>query len=127
MHLSWQQLLEPSKGLLDGIEKEIMGIENLSPKRPQVMRAFELPVEKVRLLLLGQDPYPTKGMACGLAFANAPGTATPQSLKNLMKELQSDLPVVSASADLTRWTNQGVLSLHSPFSARMPAPLSPTL
>jgi uracil-DNA glycosylase len=77
------------------------------------MRAFELPIAKVRVLLLGQDPYPTQGIACGLAFANALGTKTPQSLKNLMKELESDLPGVSATADLAKWSDQGVMLLNS--------------
>jgi uracil-DNA glycosylase len=113
MDQSWQRLLEPRKDLLDRIEQELSKLQNLTPNRNQVMRAFELPVAKVRVLLLGQDPYPTQGMACGLAFANAPGTKTPQSLKNLMKELQFDLPGLSASADLAKWSNQGVMLLNS--------------
>jgi uracil-DNA glycosylase len=113
MDQSWQRLLEPSKDLLDRIEQELAKLQNLTPNPNQVMRAFELPIAKVRVLLLGQDPYPTQGMACGLAFANAPGTKTPQSLKNLMKELESDLPGVSATADLAKWSDQGVMLLNS--------------
>jgi uracil-DNA glycosylase len=113
MDQSWQRLLAPSKELLDEIEQQLDATPNLTPAHTQVMRAFELPVEDIRVLLLGQDPYPADGMACGLAFANAPGTKTPQSLKNLMKELQSDLPGVSASADLTNWSKQGVMLLNS--------------
>lgn len=113
MDQSWQHLLEPSRGLLDRIEQALSKLQNLTPNHNEIMRAFELPVAKVRVLLLGQDPYPTQGMACGLAFANAPGTKTPQSLKNLVKELQSDLPGVSATADLAKWTNQGVMLLNS--------------
>jgi uracil-DNA glycosylase len=77
------------------------------------MRAFELPVEDVRVLLLGQDPYPTEAMACGLAFANSPGTKTPQSLKNMMKELESDIPSASVQGNLASWSDQGVLLLNS--------------
>ena len=113
MDQSWQRLLAPSRELLDEIEQQLDATPNLTPGRNQVMRAFELPVEDIRVLLLGQDPYPADGMACGLAFANAPGTKTPQSLKNLMKELQSDLPGVSASADLTNWSKRGVMLLNS--------------
>lgn len=113
MDQSWQSLLEPRKDLLDRIEQELAKSQNLTPNPNQVMRAFELPVAKVRVLLLGQDPYPTQGMACGLAFANALGTKTPQSLKNLMKELQSDLPGVFASADVAKWSDQGVMLLNS--------------
>jgi uracil-DNA glycosylase len=113
MDRSWQQLLAPSKEMLDQIEGELAGVQNLTPAQNQVMRAFELPVDEVRVLLLGQDPYPTHGMACGLAFANSPGTKTPQSLKNMMKELESDIPSVSAKANLASWSNQGVFLLNS--------------
>jgi uracil-DNA glycosylase len=116
---SWQHLLEPSKDRLDRIEKELSKLQNLTPNPHQVMRAFELPIAKVRVLLLGQDPYPTQGMACGLAFANAPGTKTPQSLKNLMKELQSDLPGLSATADLAKWSDQGVMLLNSALTTEV--------
>jgi uracil-DNA glycosylase len=119
MDQSWQQLLGPIKDQLDEIEKNLETTQNLTPARNQVMRAFELPVESVRVLLLGQDPYPTQGMACGLAFANAPGTKTPQSLKNLMKELESDLPGVSATADLARWSEQGVMLLNSALTTEV--------
>jgi uracil-DNA glycosylase len=119
MDQSWQRLLEPTKDLLDRIEQELSKLQNLTPNRNQVMRAFELPVENVRVLLLGQDPYPTQGMACGLAFANAPGTKTPQSLKNLMKELQSDLPGLSATADLAKWSDQGVMLLNSALTTEV--------
>jgi uracil-DNA glycosylase len=119
MDSSWQRLLEPSRGLLDLIEQETSKLQNLTPKQNQVMRAFEFPVENFRVLFLGQDPYPTDGMACGLAFANAPGTKTPQSLANLMKELRSDLPGVSASADLTKWSNQGVMLLNSALTTEV--------
>ena len=119
MDQSWQRLLEPRKDLLDRIEQELAKLQNLTPNPNQVMRAFELPIAKVRVLLLGQDPYPTQGMACGLAFANAPGTKTPQSLRNLMKELQSDLPGLSASADLAKWSDQGVMLLNSALTTEV--------
>jgi uracil-DNA glycosylase len=119
MDQSWQRLLEPTKDRLDRIEKELSKLQNLTPNTHQVMRAFELPIAKVRVLLLGQDPYPTQGMACGLAFANAPGTKTPQSLKNLIKELQSDLPGLSASADLAKWSDQGVMLLNSALTTEI--------
>ncbi len=119
MDQSWQRQLEPTKDRLDRIEKELSKLQNLTPNTHQVMRAFELPIAKVRVLLLGQDPYPTQGMACGLAFANAPGTKTPQSLKNLIKELQSDLPGLSASADLAKWSDQGVMLLNSALTTEI--------
>lgn len=119
MDHSWQRLLEPSRDLLGRIENQLSTISNFTPDRNQVMRAFELPVEKVRVLLLGQDPFPTDGMACGLAFANTPGTKTPQSLRNLMKELESDLPGVPATADLAKWSNKGVMLLNSALTTEV--------
>jgi uracil-DNA glycosylase len=113
MDPSWQQLLAASRDSLDQIELELAGLENLTPPQNQVMRAFELPVEEVRVLLLGQDPYPTEAMACGLAFANSPGSKTPQSLKNMMRELESDIPSASAQGNLASWSDQGVLLLNS--------------
>jgi uracil-DNA glycosylase len=113
MDPSWQQILAASRDTLDQIELELAGVQNLTPPQNQVMRVFELPVEDVRVLLLGQDPYPTEAMACGLAFANSPGTKTPQSLKNMMKELESDIPSASAQGNLASWSDQGVLLLNS--------------
>ena len=117
MDPSWQQLLAGSKDSLDQIELEVTGLQNLTPPQNQVMRAFQLPVQEVRVLLLGQDPYPTEAMACGLAFANSPGTKTPQSLKNMMKELESDIPSASAQGNLASWSDQGVLLLNSALTA----------
>jgi len=85
------------------------------------MRAFELPVSQVRVLALGQDPYPTKNAACGLAFAVSPGVSLPQSLKNLMKELGTDLPGASNEGDITAWSTQGVLLLNSALTTQVGA------
>lgn len=119
MDRSWQVLLEPHRHLLDEIELKLIDTEGLTPSLDQVMRAFELPVPKVRVLMLGQDPYPAQGVACGLAFAHSPATKAPQSLKNLMKELESDIPGVSNSGDLVRWMDQGVLLLNSALTTRV--------
>lgn len=68
----------------------------------------------VRVVILGQDPYPTAGHAHGFAFSVAPGVRPlPRSLQNIFKELQSDLDVIPASGDLRGWAGQGVLLLNS--------------
>ena len=74
------------------------------------------------MLLIGQDPYPTKDVACGLAFAVSDTTKAPQSLKNLMKELATDLPQVSNSGQLARWSSQGVMLLNSALTTKVGAP-----
>ena len=79
-----------------------------------IFRALELtPRPKVRVVILGQDPYPTPGRATGLAFSFPPGAAPRDSLKNILTELQTDLGITRHSGDLTAWAEQGVLLLNS--------------
>ena len=121
MDQSWQRLLASHEQELQEIEIQVLKFKDLAPAANLVMRAFELPVSQVRVLVLGQDPYPTKGVACGLAFAVSPGVSLPQSLKNLMKELGTDLPGVSNEGDITAWSTQGVLLLNSALTTQVGA------
>lgn len=84
------------------------------------------PPEAVKAVILGQDPYHGPGQACGLAFAVLPGcTPLPPSLKNILKELQSDLGLpIPQRPDLRRWARQGVLLLNTVLSVRAHEPLS---
>jgi uracil-DNA glycosylase len=122
MHPSWQKLLPEAEDLLVGIETSISADTDTTPDAPLVMRAFKEPVESVKVLLIGQDPYPTRGVACGLAFAVSPGEKHPQSLKNLMKELATDLPGVSHDGELSHWSNQGVMLLNSALTTEIGNP-----
>ncbi|WP_299360943.1 uracil-DNA glycosylase [uncultured Paracoccus sp.] len=70
----------------------------------------------VRVVILGQDPYPTPGHANGLAFSVSPGVALPRSLANIFAELRADLGAAPASGDLTPWARQGVLLLNTALS-----------
>lgn len=85
------------------------------PPAPQVFRALEqVPPCDVKVVILGQDPYPTPGHAHGLAFsAEADVRPLPRSLGNIFKEMQSDLGTAPENADLTFWANQGVLLLNT--------------
>ncbi len=74
------------------------------------------PPEKVRVVILGQDPYPTPGHANGLAFSVAPDIALPRSLKNIFTELRDDLGGTPATGDLSAWAAQGVLLLNTSLS-----------
>ncbi|WBU63047.1 uracil-DNA glycosylase [Paracoccus aerodenitrificans] len=87
------------------------------PGPEAIFRAFELvaPAD-VRVVILGQDPYPTPGHADGLAFSVTPQTALPRSLNNIFKEMQDDVNVVPASGDLSHWAGQGVLLLNTSLS-----------
>ena len=113
MHKSWQVALAAQRPLLERIEVDLRPIfSKIAPAPQLVCRAFEMPIDDVRVLLLGQDPYPTDGDAVGLAFAIAPGRALPRSLRNIMTELATDIPSATHSGDLSRWSEQGVLLLN---------------
>jgi uracil-DNA glycosylase len=79
-----------------------------------VLRALSMPVAEVRVLIVGQDPYPTPGHAVGWAFAMAPDVSPlPASLRNIFAELVTDVSVpMPATGDLTPWASQGVLLLN---------------
>ena len=119
MHPSWQSRLSASKDLLSQIEGELLLESEMTPPPELVMRAFQEPFESVKVLLIGQDPYPTKDVACGLAFAVSEESKSPQSLKNLMKELAADIPAVSNSGALARWSIQGVMLLNSALTTQV--------
>ena len=114
MHPSWQQALAGQRDLLDQIEANVSTDAAVAPAMPMVMRAFEQPVDSVRVLLVGQDPYPGPGHAIGLSFAVAPEVSPlPRSLQNMMRELRDDLGKdVSNGGDLQRWSQQGVMLLN---------------
>ncbi len=122
MHPSWQARLSASKDLLSQIEAQLILEPQITPPPALVMRVFEEPFESVKVLLIGQDPYPTKDVACGLAFAVSDASKQPQSLKNLMKELATDLAQVSNSGQLDRWSAQGVMLLNSALTTQVGAP-----
>ncbi|MCW2762527.1 MAG: uracil-DNA glycosylase [Marmoricola sp.] len=83
------------------------------PAGEHVLRAFGRPLADVKVLIVGQDPYPTPGHAVGLSFSVAPGVAPPKSLVNIYKELVDDLGVPPpTSGDLTPWADSGVMLLN---------------
>ncbi|GGH56051.1 uracil-DNA glycosylase [Frigidibacter albus] len=87
------------------------------PPEAQRFAALALtPVEAVRVVILGQDPYPTPGHANGLAFSVAPGVALPRSLANIYREMEGDIGARPADGDLSHWARQGVLLLNTALS-----------
>ena len=98
--------------LLKSIENQLD--EDFLPAPRNVFKALILSPEKVKVLILGQDPYPNADHAMGLAFSvNKSVSVLPASLKNIFKELESDLGVVRTNGDLTDWVDQGVLLLNT--------------
>ena len=83
------------------------------PAGENVLRAFSAPLADVRVLIVGQDPYPTPGHPVGLSFSVAPDVRPPRSLVNIYIELESDLGIPAATTgDLSPWFTQGVLLLN---------------
>ncbi|HYP44773.1 MAG TPA: uracil-DNA glycosylase [Propionibacteriaceae bacterium] len=98
----------------DFLRSEIAAGRRYLPEGTQVLRAFSRPLADVRVLIVGQDPYPTPGHPVGLSFSVAPTVRPiPRSLQNIYAELSDDLGVPPASTgDLTPWFDQGVLLLN---------------
>lgn len=114
MHSSWQLALADARDQLLLLEmKLISGIE-YAPIPQRVMRAFQNSMDDVKVLIVGQDPYPTRGHAIGLSFAVEHGTdPLPRSLQNILIELRDDLgKTVSNNGDLSRWLPEGVMLLN---------------
>ena len=90
------------------------------PPGRMIFKAFELtPVDKVKVVILGQDPYHGPGQAMGLSFSVPDGMPAPPSLKNIFKEIESDLGIVmSGRPNLEKWAEQGVLLLNSILTVR---------
>jgi uracil-DNA glycosylase len=98
----------------DFLRAEIAAGRTYLPAGSNVLRAFQQPFEDVRVLIVGQDPYPTPGHAVGLSFSVAPEVRpVPGSLDNIFREMHADLGHPRpANGDLTPWTRQGVLLLN---------------
>ena len=106
----WSKIVDLN--LLKTIEEQLG--EEFLPEAKNVFKALNLVPEKVKVLILGQDPYPNPEHAMGLAFSvNKNVSVLPASLKNIFKELESDLGVVRTNGDLSDWVDKGVLLLNS--------------
>ncbi|MFF1556653.1 uracil-DNA glycosylase [Streptomyces sp. NPDC058279] len=114
----WARALEPVAAQVaamgDFLRAEIAAGRTYLPAGSNVLRAFQQPFDEVKVLIVGQDPYPTPGHAMGLSFSVAPDVSPwPPSLDNIFRELNADLGVARpANGDLTPWTRQGVLLLN---------------
>ncbi|MDQ6985816.1 MAG: uracil-DNA glycosylase [Candidatus Dojkabacteria bacterium] len=129
IHESWENELKEEfekqyfKELISFVKEEYK-TKTIFPPGPQIFNAFNAtPFEKVKVVILGQDPYHTPGVANGLAFAAKEGNRVPPSLQNIYKELYLDLGIeISTNPDITRWANQGVLLLNSTLTVQKGTP-----
>ena len=120
----WAEALAPVepqlREVLTFLASEVAAGHEVLPSPSNVLRAFRQPLAGVRVLIVGQDPYPTPGHAVGLSFAvDAATRPIPRSLANIYKELQADLGFTPrVHGDLSRWAEQGVLLLNRVLSVR---------
>ena len=116
---AWADALAPVACEIAAVEAKVAAARDagvpVAPAAPDAWRALALtPPEAVRVVLLGQDPYPTPGHADGLAFSVRPGVAPPRSLANVFRELEADLGLPPpAGGSLEAWARQGVLLLNT--------------
>jgi uracil-DNA glycosylase len=114
----WARALEPVAADIarmgEFLRAELTAGRSYLPAGENVLRAFQQPFADIRVLIVGQDPYPTPGHPVGLSFSVAPEVRpVPRSLQNIYRELEADLGLPTpANGDLTPWTKQGVLLLN---------------
>ena len=130
VHPSWAEALEPVAGTVaelgSFLRAELAAGHTYLPAGGHVLRAFEKPLDDARVLIVGQDPYPTPGHAVGLSFSVAPDVQPiPRSLQNIYTELSADLGVPTpTTGDLSPWADRGVLLLNRVLTVRPGAPAS---
>lgn len=114
----WREILSVYESKINEIGRELQSRadsgERILPDRKFVFRALEIPPDEVKVLVIGQDPYPNIQDACGLSFSVTPRkSGLPGSLMNIQKEIITDIgSTASADGDLTRWAEQGVMLLN---------------
>jgi len=121
----WKEFLKDQfeaeyfKNIVEFVRSE-NGKFKICPPGKFIFKAFDsCPLDKVKVVIIGQDPYHTKGVANGLAFSTNEGQRIPPSLLNIYKEISKEFNTpIPTSPDLTRWSNQGVLLLNATLTVR---------
>ena len=128
---SWRKIISTEfkkkyiQNLDDFLDKEQKKY-NIFPKKTKIFYSLNMtPFEKIKVVIIGQDPYHGHGQAHGLAFSVTKGMTLPPTLKNIFKEINNDLYINNyKNGDLTKWSKQGVLLLNSILTVRENKPSS---
>ena len=130
LNQDWLNILNDSciknyfEKIIDNVNKKYMD-KVIYPERDNIFRAFNLtPFDKVKVVIIGQDPYHGEGEANGLAFSLNDDVRITPSLRNIFKELESDLKIKRENKDLSGWAKQGVLLLNAILTVEKDRPLS---
>ncbi len=129
---SWKALLQEEfdkpyfAGITGFVRNEIMSGKTVYPPGPRIFNAFDkTPFDKVKVVILGQDPYHGPGQAHGLCFSVQRGVKPPPSLVNIFKELQDDLGITPPHHGcLEQWANEGVFLLNTVLTVQAGQPMS---
>lgn len=129
---SWRELLQAEfdkpyfASLAARLHEEKDAGIRIYPPGGMIFRAFDLcPLDKLKVVIIGQDPYHGEGQAMGLSFSVPEHISAPPSLKNIFKEISSDLGIsMSGKPDLSNWAEQGVLMLNAILTVRAGQPTS---
>jgi uracil-DNA glycosylase len=125
VHETWADALRPVEPTLNALASRLSSVPFL-PAAKDVFRALRYPLPDVRVVIVGQDPYPTPGHAVGLAFStHADVRPLPRSLRNILTELASDIGgSTPTTGDLSSWSQRGVLLLNRTLTVAPGEPLS---
>ena len=130
MDNSWKEIFKdyPKRNELgitvDNINKKRQ-TATIYPPKELVFKVFDLPLQDIKVVILGQDPYDNPGQACGLSFSVNDGVPLPKSLINIYKELYDDLGITPAkTGNLEKWFKQGIFLLNSVLTVEEYSPAS---
>lgn len=130
MHKSWEEIFDnypkinELNKLIETINKKRL-TTTIYPSKEQVFRVFDLALEDIKVVILGQDPYHNPDQACGLSFSVNDGVTLPKSLINIYKELHDDLGIKPAkTGNLESWFKQGVFLLNAVLTVEKNSPAS---
>jgi len=112
LHPDWRKVLHKHEALIGQIERKLHNV-SITPSFPNIFRSLSHSIDSTRVVIFGQDPYPSEGHAHGLAFSvDSTVQPLPPSLRNIFNELNSDCSVYRDNGDLSDWFDQGVLLIN---------------